>query len=283
MLNIRIQGLVSIGILLTSVRLVSAATLSPFAFVMIDSQTEGLYGTLPFNRTLIAKAVDRLAAAGAKGIVLKFFYDLPSTEEKDHLLELSICHARVALQASLNDDEGTTNSLDGRFTIDLLPELGISALFGGKKALIPLSRFARCAESVGFVDSTATEIPLIEVYQDKIVKSLHLIALEMASSQKAQIESNGKIIRLGEKRLDVMHRIDFPPANSFSYIPLHEVLSDSAKDWQAKVEHSVVILGYVGKNIHSIDTPVGRLGAHRFFISGLMSLAKSFERDGSSH
>jgi len=44
------------------------------------------------------------------------------------------------------------------------------------------------------------------------------------------------------------------------------------------VQQSVVILGYDGKNIHSIETPLGPLGAHRFFNCGLMSLAEAFEK-----
>jgi hypothetical protein len=109
-----------------------------------------------------------------------------------------------------------------------------------------------------------------------MIKSLQLVALEMASNEKAQIEPSG-FVRLGTTRLDLMHHIGFPTTNSLSYIPLHEVLSDTSRTWQAKVKDSVVILGYDGKNIHSIETPIGPLGAHRFFICSLMSVARAFE------
>jgi hypothetical protein len=49
------------------------------------------------------------------------------------------------------------------------------------------------------------------------------------------------------------------------------------KGWQEKVKGAVVILGYDGKNIHSIETPIGKLGAHRFFIYGLRSVVNGFE------
>ncbi len=71
----------------------------------------------------------------------------------------------------------------------------------------------------------------------------------------------------------MMHHVDFPSTNLFSYIPLHGVVGDTSKAWHAKVKGAVVILGYDGKNIHSIQTSVGLLGAHRFFISELKSLA----------
>jgi len=244
---------------------------------MIDARTEAVYGSLPFNRALVATAIDRLTSAKARGIVIKFFYDLPSTEKNDHALEQSICAAPVALQASLNDAEGTTNGLEAKFQVGAVPRSDFPSLFVGDKALLPLQRFRRCARAVGFVDSTASEVPLVEVYQGKMVKSLQLVALEMASNQKAGIAPSG-FVRLGTTRLALMHPIDFPTTNSLSYIPFHEVMSDTSKTWQAKVKQSVVILGYDGKNIHSIETPLGPLGAHRFFICGLMSLAKAFEK-----
>jgi len=114
-----------------------------------------------------------------------------------------------------------------------------------------------------------------------MIKSLQLVALEMASQQRAEIEPSGSV-RLGTTRMDLMHHIDFPTTNSLSYIPLHEVLSDTSRTWQAKVKDSVVVLGYDGKNIHSIETPLGTLGAHRFFICSLMSLARTFEKENAS-
>jgi hypothetical protein len=244
---------------------------------MINSRTEQLYGSLPFNRSVMARAVERLAAGKAKGVVIKFFYDLPSTEENDRLLESSICAAPVALQASLNDAEGTTNCLEPRFRLDALPLPALLPLFSGEKALIPLERFRSCAKAVGFVDSTESEIPLFELYQGRLVKSLQLVALEMASNQKAEVDPSG-FVKVGNAHLDMMHRIAFPATNSLSYIPLHDILNQDPATWRAKVEGSIVVLGYDGKNIHSIDTPLGAVGAHRFFIFGLLSLTRAFEK-----
>jgi CHASE2 domain-containing sensor protein len=245
---------------------------------MIDTQTEAIYGSLPFNRAVVAAAVDKLTAAKAKGIVLKFFYDLPSTEKNDHLLERSICNSMVALQASLNEAEGTTNRLEPKFEVANASAEGFPPLFVGNKALVPLPRFRRCAQAVAFVDSTVSDFPLLGVYQDKVVKSLQLVALEMASSQKAEIDVSG-LVKLGASRLELMQSIEFPATNSLSYIPFHEVMSDKSKEWQKQVQGAVVILGYDGKNIHSIQTAVGPLGAHRFFIASLISLAKAFEKE----
>src|SRR6185436_1884430 len=105
------------------------------------------YGSLPFNRALMAKAIDRLTAAKVKGIVIKFFYDLPSTEKSDQLLEQSICAASVALQGSLNEAEGSTNGLEARFHVGAFPLPEFPPLFVGDKALLPLQRFRRCARA----------------------------------------------------------------------------------------------------------------------------------------
>jgi hypothetical protein len=266
-----------IGVIVSGLSQCFAATLAPFTFVIIDAQTEALYGSLPFDRAVIATAIDKLTAAKAKGIVLKFFYDLPSTEKNDVLLEQSICNSMVALQASLNESEGTTNSLEAKFQVAGESTEGFPPLFVGNKALVPLKRFRRCAKAIGFVDSIATDFPLFEGYQGKVVKSLQLVALEMASSQKAEIDDSG-LVKLGPSRLEAMHAIEFPVTNSLSYIPLHEVVGDTSKAWRRKVQGSVVILGYDGKKIDSIQTLGGPLGAHRFFITSLLSLAKAFEK-----
>ena len=263
---------------LLSLAAASGGTLAPLAFVMIDAQTEAVYGSLPFNRAVIAEAIERLTAAKAKGIVVKFFYDLPSTEPNDQALEQSICSATVALQASLNDAEGTTNGLEPKFQVSGASNEDFPSLFVGEKALIPLQRFRRCAKAVGFVDSTQSQFPLMEVYQGKMVKSLQLVALEMASGQKAEVDPTG-FVKMGAARLAMMHSIEFQNATPPSYIPLLELMSDTAKTWQSRVQGAVVVIGYDGKNIHSIQTSRGPLGAHRFFIAGLMSLAKAFEKE----
>jgi hypothetical protein len=271
----RIVVLVTLGLI--SLAAASAGALAPFAFVMIDAQTEAVYGSLPFNRAVVATVVEKLTAAKAKGIVIKFFYDLPSTEKNDQSLEQSICGATVALQASLNDTEGTTEGLEAKFLVDGVSTEGFPTNFVGGKALIPLDRFRRCAQAVGFVDTTTDEFPLFEVYQGKVVKSLQLVALEMASNQKAEVDTDG-MVKVGAARLDLIQSIEFPRTNSLSYISLHEVMSDTSNALQAKVKGAVVIIGYDGKNIHSIQTPLGPLGAHRFFITELMSLVKAFEK-----
>jgi hypothetical protein len=243
---------------------------------MIDSKTEALYGAMPLNRKLVAEVIQKLAAADVKGIVLKFFYDLPSSEESDRALEKSICAAPVALQAAFDAREGTTNSLDAKFQF---PGALPPGLLSGEKGLIPLSRFLQCAQGVGFVDHTAVnEVPLIEFYQGAMVKSLYLVALEMSNDCNARIDRSGNIYLDKQRFAKVSngrHAVTLPVSNSLQYIPFHEILAGADKDWKSKVRNTVVIVGYDGKSIHSFDTSLGPVTAHRFFIFALMSLAKS--------
>ena len=59
----------------------------PFLFVNIDTATEAKLGEFPIDRAHVAKAVDLLTNAGAKAVVLKFFYDLPSNARSDDALQ----------------------------------------------------------------------------------------------------------------------------------------------------------------------------------------------------
>ena len=56
---------------------------SPFAFVMIDAKTERTLGEFPFDRSVLAKAVERAAAMKARAVVIKFYLDQPKSAEGD--------------------------------------------------------------------------------------------------------------------------------------------------------------------------------------------------------
>ena len=71
----------------------------PFALVMIDQASESRYGGFPIDRALVAQVVDKLAAAGVRAVVLKFFYDLPSNSASDAALAAAISKIRVLLQS----------------------------------------------------------------------------------------------------------------------------------------------------------------------------------------
>src|SRR5438874_80021 len=57
--------------------------LNPFVLVFIDSATEKSLGPFPYDRGLYAKAVERAASLGARGVVVKFFLDKPKSPDGD--------------------------------------------------------------------------------------------------------------------------------------------------------------------------------------------------------
>lgn len=50
---------------------------SPFRVVLVDKQTEEQYGPFPLSRSLLAKGIEQIKTRKAKGIILKFFLDIP--------------------------------------------------------------------------------------------------------------------------------------------------------------------------------------------------------------
>ncbi|MFM7295576.1 MAG: CHASE2 domain-containing protein [Burkholderiales bacterium] len=53
--------------------LFTTAAPSPFALVMIDDASAAKYGGFPVDRAVTAQAIDKLAAAGVRGVVLTVF------------------------------------------------------------------------------------------------------------------------------------------------------------------------------------------------------------------
>jgi CHASE2 domain-containing sensor protein len=62
------------------------ASRSPFIVVFIDAKTEKALGPFPYDRAVLAKAIDKTASSGARGVVLKFFIDKPKTPDGDRAL-----------------------------------------------------------------------------------------------------------------------------------------------------------------------------------------------------
>ena len=197
-------------------------------------------------------------------MVIKFFYDLPSTEENDRLLE-SVTFPLVALQASF---ERCRNDELFNQRFDALPLPAI--LFPAKRR--SFHRALAVAPKRWAVDSTESEIPIFELYQGR----LKVVAVGGAGDGE-QPKSRSRSIRFREGRdvhPDMSIALPFLPQTRF-HIPSRHL--NRSCDLARKGEGSIVF-GYDGKNIHSIDTPLGAVGAHRFFIFGLLSLTHAFEK-----
>jgi hypothetical protein len=241
-----------------------------FAVVMVNRETEAKYGKMPLDRALFARAIEKLAGGGAKAVVLKFFFDLAREEASDGRLEQAIGILPVALQAAIVEEERNPNVLPERFFVgNLKAETGVS----GKSGWIPLPRFSAKARAVGFVNYAPGKELMIETYQGRTVKSLTTCCIELALG-RASIFEPGKRVLFGRNELQVDAKnqvaVQFSNTNDLPYISFHAVLDGSAPT--NSFAGKVVVIGYTGAEIHSLDTPSGKMDAHKVFLLTLKSV-----------
>lgn len=246
---------------------------SSFAVVMIDDVTEAASGPFPYDRSVMASAVEQCARAKAKSVVLKFFFDLTKSESGDRALADSMKRIPVVLQARLEQSEGTAAEIPERFRLAPHP---LPTARSGKLGWIPLPALMDAAADLGFVDFTDANIPMVEEFRGAPYKSLVLCCLESALGVSAQIES-GKRIVLGNRFLPLdqqnmsrgsLSRLEPLRLISFARLIAGEMNPD-------ELEGRVVIIGYDGKNSPSLPTDHGEMKAHRLFIQ---CLAESYRR-----
>lgn len=272
-------------VLLTALLLVLGAASSfaasfedRFAVVMIDAETEAKIGAFPLDRIHFAKALDRAAELKAKAVVFKFFFDQPRNAASDAALAKAMTNLPVVLQACFDNSEPKSNPLPAKFA---LPGVQPGSSLAGRSGWLPLPALAEKARDIGFVDfdpQASDRTPLIESYQGKAVKNLSLVCLELATGQKAVVET-GKRVRFGTATIPVDER-NFAPLGSFvdgklDVIPLHAFLSGATP--RSAIEGKIVIFGYEGSKIHAFETDAGPIKAHRYFILGLKSLHDRLE------
>jgi hypothetical protein len=242
-----------------------------FVVVFIDAKTETKFGSMPLNRTLVAQGIDAIADAGARGLIVKFFFDQVTDENDDKRLAHSLSRIKTVLQARIDNAESTPNPLADKFTLPGTFKVAVA----GSSGWIPLPAFASNATDICFVDFNSTLVPMIEQYKSRNVKSLVLCAVELAVNAKANI-SQGKQITVGPHviKLNEVNQV----AAKLNGTQLEESLSfDAVLDGSAKPKLSgkIVILAYDGPHIDKYETALGSMGAHRYFVNILRSIYDS--------
>ncbi len=243
---------------------------NPFVAVFIDAATEAKLGKFPIDRTYYAKAAIALKEAHAKGIVLKYFFDLP--RKGDDELALAMKGIPTILQARIDNEEPASKTLAAKF---FRPTQGKqSALITGKRGWIPMPMLQQEAHGVGFVDSRQGQplnYPVFESYQGKTVPSLVLLTVEMAVNEKASAEL-GQNLKFSQRSLALSYQSEFTikgkstmKVYSFNELLDKSIPSDELKD-------KVVILGYSGSKTQTFQTALGPLGVHDLFLSAVEDL-----------
>jgi adenylate cyclase len=248
----------------------------PFQLVMIDNATEAKLGAFPINRAHVATAIDKLTAAGAKAIVLKFFYDQPSNLASDAVLAKSIASSKVLLQARIDDSEPKPNPLPAQF---LLNAPTGRASISGVAGWIPLPAFANAAHAIGFIDATdANKVPAYVRYLDRSVKSLTVATLQAALDDAPIVIRAENDISFQSRRLplDKTNQIvltanaldESLAVNKIDALSFIDIVDGKFKP--ELIRGKVIVIGYDGAKMHSLKTPFGQLKAHRIFWLGLI-------------
>lgn len=235
-----------------------------FAVVFINQKTETKYGAMPIDRSLLAKAVENASRLRAKGVVIKFFLDQPRLTSSDHLLAESMSRIPVLLQARIDDAEKNPNTLP---KASVFSELSFTTSVSGQSGWVPIRQFSEKAKDICFVDFNASPIPIIESYQGKTVKSLLVCAVEIATGQKMLLQPS-KSITIGNlvASLDSLNRVNVALTRQepLAALEFNDLIDGTLSS--ATLKGKVVIIAYDGPNIHQVDSPVGRIGAHRLFL-----------------
>lgn len=247
----------------------------PFELVLIDAASEKQLGGFPVDRKLVAQAVTALKTAGAKGVVLKFFYDQPAKlPESDKALAEAIGSTKTLLQARIDEAEFGPNPLPSRFAMDKA-ETNLKSAFSGDNGWIPMPQFASAAHDIGFVDITTPErVPMVESYKNTPVNSLTLAALELATDETGQIE-NGSKLTLGTKSValtaDNQVALKLKTNEKLDYVNFSDML-DGAADTMSRFRGKVVVIAYDGIKAEAINTNAGLIKSHRLFYMGLLDV-----------
>jgi hypothetical protein len=246
------------------------------AVLFDDDSAKSLKVDAPLPRRLKAELIDRLVEAGARGLVLKFFEDLPSDAEQDRLYAQALCKLPTVLQACLCSD-GTEQALPTRFALTHTNKFWFKSVLADVQGYIPLEQFSACARGIGFVDLIRPEgIPLVESYRGQFVPSFYVSALELETGEHANFSSGTNVV-FGTRRLslnqDAEHTVAHLP--SLDYIAFRDVLNGVVA--KERLKSKVVIVGYEGDRIHKIATKWGEIGAHRLFIQSLFALHRDLQ------
>ena len=265
--------LIAVLLLATSMSVWAApAGQHPFALVMIDEASESRFG-FPVDRAVVGQAVDKLAAAGVKAVVLKFFFDQPGKNTSDSALANALGKTRVLLQARIDDSEATSNRIPDRFAVNV--PAGPVAV-SGKSGWVPMPMFANRAHNIGFVDIiSADRVPAFERLLDKNYLSLTVATLAVASSDAKVAIHPGQQLRIGPKSITldgksqiVLSRAAYQDADSTTYFSFADVVDGKAS--LQSLRGKVVVLGYHGSKMHSVSTSAGAVKAHLAFWLGLL-------------
>lgn len=270
---------------------------SKIVLCTIDGPSIDTYGRWPWRRSVLARLIDRLSAAGARAIALDIVLSEPSYPElaaDDTALTASIERAgNVVLGIFFRDtpDRSTPDLSGAVFPIVRRPPFDLPREVGAEGNLEP---FAFAAAGEGFFDREAGVVRhyrLVARYKDQYFPPLALRAvdrfyrgprggpdvdperqlrLEKAENGLPQVWLNGRSLLHNEQG---RVRIDYlGPAGTFPPISAADVLA--GKEPTGVIRGSLVIVGLTETGVGDfVETPFGQMAGvevHAHVADGLL-------------
>jgi CHASE2 domain-containing sensor protein len=268
------KWLSALALLALSARVQADDFAAKFAVVMIDDQSEAKFGAFPFDRRLLAQAVDACARDRAKAVVLKFFFDQARSAASDTALRDAMRRVPVAVQARIASGEGSTRPIPARFSFG---QTRLSAAVRGDRAWVPLHELMDAAAAVGFVDFDRPSIPLVEEYRGVAYKSLVVCCLELALDASARIDSGrvyfgGSSLRVDDSNV-YRATLGHQPIAMISFADLL-----AGKAAREAIEDRVVIIGWDSARTPTVTTGAEAIRIHRFFAECLAACYRELRK-----
>ena len=261
---------------LCAVMLAGCATTSEFGKDIVVVEYEGKseieYGEFP-SRAAIASYVEKVKLGNPKGIVLKFFFDLPGNESDNTALAKSFVGANILLQANLSNEPPTSRHLDERFFFR--GDLGERRLpLRGDEGWLPLREFANGASRVCFANARSVDmIPMLIEFQGRPVPSLYACVLEeLTSSGPMKLEPSKAIF--GRYFLDIdgfsESRVALKHLEGGNSITVYELMRN---EFDPRIFlGKVVLVTYTGSKSPKVKVEDKTYKVHDVFLSELRAL-----------
>lgn len=234
--------MIRIGFLLCASMMVAAGAFAParaqsaapavrhFLFVATNDEDAAKLGQWPLNRGVYAAAIARARAGGAKAVILKFFYDLPSVPEADAKLARAIASMPVYLQYAFASGDGKAEG-PPVWRSDFAGANVRASFKGGTPSQLPIPMFRQHAAGLGFVnvlpDPTYNQIEILgSTGAGGVAASLQFLSIEAGlgakvSARKMQLNVNGKSYKIGS---DGRVRCPYPEAGRPTIYSLYAFL-----------------------------------------------------------
>ena len=257
---------------------------SHFLFVAVDDTTIAQSGPWPLSRSLYGEAIDRLQLAGAKAVVLKFFFDQASNHEADDALEAAVGRMPVLMQYSLDPSGPATSTFDP--SDSALAPLDISDPIKGNPTMGPIPGLLSKARGLGFVnarsDPEGSSIEAVGRVGTATVASLQLLTIEAAYGhplvgQRTLAFPTGGTFEVGRDGRVACPYMSFKEPEVLS---LQDFISGKVP--VSELNDRVVLIGFIGSTSPTERVLSAQIPIHRVFFRQVDCLQRLLESGSTS-